>query len=78
MKFKVKTSCEVARRWREAGEIIEMSAEQAEHLAPPFGNVLEPVADMAPAAPSLPEAAPSESTSKGAAKPTIGRPASDG
>lgn len=40
-KYTVATACEVAGKWREAGETIEMTADEAKYLAPPYGSVLE-------------------------------------
>lgn len=39
----LRTGCEIAGRWRSAGEEISLSADQARELAPPFGNVVMPV-----------------------------------
>lgn len=38
--YTVRTGCEIAGRWREAGEPIQLSADQARELAPPFGDVV--------------------------------------
>ena len=38
--YKVRTGCEIAGRWRDAGETISLSADQARELSPPFGNVV--------------------------------------
>lgn len=38
--YKVRTGCEIAGRWRDAGEPIQLSADQARELAPPFGDVV--------------------------------------
>ncbi|MNE77752.1 hypothetical protein D3C87_1256880 [compost metagenome] len=40
--YKVRTGCEIAGRWREAGETIPMTDDEARELAPPFGNVVFP------------------------------------
>lgn len=40
LKYTVATGCEVAGIWRDAGATIEMTAEQAQYLAPPYGSVL--------------------------------------
>ena len=40
--YKVRTGCEIAGRWRSAGEIIPMTDDEARELAPPFGNVVLP------------------------------------
>lgn len=42
VKWRVRIACEVAGTWRETGEIVEMSVEEARFLAAPFGNVLLP------------------------------------
>lgn len=39
-KYTVRTSCEVAGVWREAGSEIDLTDEQARELAPPFGRVV--------------------------------------
>ncbi|MGP4725561.1 hypothetical protein ACSV5S_12865 [Agrobacterium deltaense] len=41
--YTVRTGCEIAGRWREAGEPIQLSADQARELAPPFGDVVSPI-----------------------------------
>ncbi|MDP9772621.1 UNVERIFIED_ORG: hypothetical protein QE434_001410 [Rhizobium sp. SORGH_AS 755] len=41
--YTVRTGCEIAGRWREAGEAIQLSADQARELAPPFGDVVSPI-----------------------------------
>ncbi|OOO29147.1 hypothetical protein [Agrobacterium sp. YIC 4121] len=38
--YTVRTGCEIAGRWREAGEQIQLSADQARELALPFGDVV--------------------------------------
>jgi hypothetical protein len=38
--YTVRTGCEIAGRWRNAGEPIQLSADQARELAPPFGDVV--------------------------------------
>lgn len=43
--YRVRTSCEVARVWREAGTTLKLSDVQAKYLAPPNGDVLELVVD---------------------------------
>lgn len=43
--YSVRTGCEIAGRWREAGETISLSDDQARELAPPFGNVVAPISD---------------------------------
>jgi hypothetical protein len=40
--YKVRTGCEIAGRWRLAGETIPMTDDEARELAPPFGNVVFP------------------------------------
>ena len=40
--YKVRTGCEIAGRWRSAGEIIPLTDDEARELAPPFGNVVFP------------------------------------
>ncbi|TRB00461.1 MULTISPECIES: hypothetical protein [Rhizobium/Agrobacterium group] len=40
--YKVRTGCEIAGRWRSAGEIIPLTDDEARELAPPFGNVVLP------------------------------------
>ncbi len=40
--YTVQTACEIAGRWREAGEVLALSDDQARELAPPFGGVLAP------------------------------------
>jgi hypothetical protein len=42
-KYTVRTSCEIAGVWREAGSTLELTDEQARELAPPFGRVVLPV-----------------------------------
>lgn len=44
-KYTVRTSCEIAGVWREAGADIDLTDEQARELAPPFGRVVGAVAD---------------------------------
>jgi hypothetical protein len=39
----VRTGCEIAGRWRDAGEEITLTEDQARELAPPFGNVVMPI-----------------------------------
>ena len=41
--YTVRTGCEIAGRWRNAGEPIQLSADQARVLAPPFGDVVSPI-----------------------------------
>ncbi|UYZ11197.1 hypothetical protein CFBP5507_26165 (plasmid) [Agrobacterium salinitolerans] len=41
--YTVRTGCEIAGRWRDAGEPIQLSADQARELAPPFGDVVSEV-----------------------------------
>lgn len=41
--YTVRTGCEIAGRWRNAGEPIQLSADQARELAPPFGDVVSPI-----------------------------------
>lgn len=41
--YSVRTGCEIAGRWREAGEEIPLSADEARELAPPFGDVVSEV-----------------------------------
>ncbi|WHA40920.1 hypothetical protein [Agrobacterium larrymoorei] len=41
--YRVRTGCEIAGRWRDAGEEIPLSADEARELAPPFGNVVSAV-----------------------------------
>lgn len=41
--YEVRTGCEIAGRWRAAGEIVALSVDQARELAPPFGNVVSEV-----------------------------------
>lgn len=41
--YTVRTGCEIAGRWRDAGEPIQLSADQARELAPPFGDVVSPI-----------------------------------
>ncbi|MFK3854594.1 hypothetical protein [Agrobacterium pusense] len=41
--YRVRTGCEIAGRWRNAGEPIQLSADQARELAPPFGDVVSPI-----------------------------------
>mgnify|MGYP005986739099 CR=1 FL=1 len=43
-KYTVRTSCEIAGVWRNAGDMIVLDDAQARELAPPFGNVVAPVA----------------------------------
>jgi hypothetical protein len=43
-KYTVRTSCEIAGVWRNAGDEIVLDEAQARELAPPFGNVIAPVA----------------------------------
>ncbi len=38
--YTVRTGCEIAGRWRDAGEPIQLSTDQARELAPPFGDVV--------------------------------------
>ncbi|WHO24267.1 hypothetical protein G6L90_21830 [Agrobacterium tumefaciens] len=38
--YTVRTGCEIAGRWRNAGEPIQLSADQARELTPPFGDVV--------------------------------------
>ncbi|POO54289.1 hypothetical protein CPJ18_01940 [Agrobacterium rosae] len=38
--YSVRTGCEIAGRWRVAGEKIPLSADEARELAPPFGEVV--------------------------------------
>lgn len=38
--YRVRTGCEIAGQWRNAGEIIPLSDAQAKYLAPPLGNVV--------------------------------------
>lgn len=40
--YTVRTGCEIAGRWRETGETIPMTDDEARELAPPFGNVVLP------------------------------------
>ncbi len=40
--YKVRTGCEIAGRWRSAGETIPLTDDEARELAPPFGNVVFP------------------------------------
>lgn len=42
-RYRVRMACEVMGAWREAGEVITLTAAQAEQLAPPFGSVVDPV-----------------------------------
>jgi hypothetical protein len=44
-KYTVRTSCEIAGVWRDAGAEITLSDAQARELTPPFGRVVLPVAD---------------------------------
>ena len=39
--YKVRRPCEIAGVWREAGDEIVLSEEQAFELAPPFGSVVD-------------------------------------
>lgn len=41
--YQVRTGCEIAGHWRDAGEIISLSGDQARELAPPFGDVVAPI-----------------------------------
>lgn len=41
-RYRVRRDGEVAGVWRRAGEVIDLDAAQAQHLAPPFGIVVEP------------------------------------
>lgn len=41
--YTVRTGCEIAGRWRNTGEPIQLSADQARELAPPFGDVVSPI-----------------------------------
>jgi hypothetical protein len=41
-KYTVRTSCEIAGVWREAGAKIDLTDDQARELAPPFGRVVFP------------------------------------
>ncbi|MET0170906.1 MAG: hypothetical protein ABW206_00695 [Agrobacterium vaccinii] len=41
--YSVRTGCEIAGRWRVAGEKIPLSADEARELAPPFGDVVSEV-----------------------------------
>lgn len=41
--YSVRIGCEIAGRWRVAGEEIPLSADEARELAPPFGNVVSEV-----------------------------------
>jgi hypothetical protein len=38
--YRVRTGCEIAGRWRSAGEVIPLTDNQARELAPPFGSVV--------------------------------------
>lgn len=41
--YRVRTGCEIAGRWRAAGEEIPLSADQVRELEPPFGDVVSEV-----------------------------------
>lgn len=41
--YSVRTGCEIAGRWRVAGEEIPLSADEARELVPPFGDVVSEV-----------------------------------
>ena len=43
--YRVRTGCEIAGRWRDAGEIVGLTEDQARELAPPFGDVVAPVSE---------------------------------
>ena len=38
--YSVRTGCEIAGRWRSAGETLRLTDDEARELAPPFGNVV--------------------------------------
>ena len=44
--YEVAADGEVARRWRVAGERVEMTEMEAKYLAPPLGSILIPVEDV--------------------------------
>ena len=54
-RYRVRRSGEIAGVWRNAGELIAMTAEQAKHLTAPYGSELQLVAAEPP--PAVPEAA---------------------
>ncbi|MFK0384987.1 hypothetical protein [Agrobacterium sp. NPDC090273] len=41
--YRVRTGCEIAGRWRSAGEPIPLTADQARELTPPFGDVVSEI-----------------------------------
>lgn len=45
--YRVRVAGEVLFVWRDKGEIIALTDEQAQHLAPPFGRTVELVEDAA-------------------------------
>lgn len=46
--YRVRTGCEIAGRWRDAGETVSLTAGQAQELAPPFGNVVSRIVPETP------------------------------
>lgn len=44
--YEVTADGEVARRWRAAGERVEMTETEAKYLAPPLGSILIPMEDV--------------------------------
>lgn len=45
--YVVRVSGEIAGTWRNAGDVISLTARQALYLAPPLASVVQPVGDNA-------------------------------
>lgn len=43
--YRVRTGCEIAGRWRSAGEPIDLTKDQVRELAAPFGHVVVAVSE---------------------------------
>lgn len=67
-KYTVRTGCEVAGVWRDAGAEIDLTDAQARELAPPFGRVVLPVV----AGPAGPDPIADAVTNRAVITPEVG------